>query len=154
MHPASSPETVRWGTQFRLSRTPLEAPGSARPVLPSSSAPAPSDSIQRRNRDGSSLATARALACPPISTPCAAAWIADTPAAQMPCTDSVSIGCAASSPWLMFEKPGINASPPDEPLVNSDTADRSLSLRRRQSRIALAASWALVNTVAPSGSMA
>ncbi|KAG0751295.1 hypothetical protein G6F22_022134 [Rhizopus arrhizus] len=65
-----------------------------------------------------------------------------------------SIGCSASSPWIMFEMPGIIASPPDEPLVISDTADRSLSLRRRQSRIALAASWALVNTVAPSGSMA
>ncbi|MOA57549.1 hypothetical protein D3C78_1817520 [compost metagenome] len=80
--------------------------------------------------------------------------MADTPAAQMPCTDKVSMGCAASSPWIMFEKPGISASPPEDPLVSKETADRSVSWRRRQSRIALAASCALENTVAPSGSIA
>ncbi|MCY1305802.1 hypothetical protein D9M70_556270 [compost metagenome] len=72
----------------------------------------------------------------------------------MPCTDKVSMGCASSSPWIMFEKPGISASPPEEPLASSDTADRSPSLRRRQSRMALAASCALEKAVAPSASIA
>ncbi|MCY1446978.1 hypothetical protein D9M71_635750 [compost metagenome] len=80
--------------------------------------------------------------------------MAETPAAQMPCTDRVSMGGAASSPWIMFENPGISASPPDEPLASSDTADRSLSPRRRQSRMALAANCALLQTVAPSESIA
>jgi hypothetical protein len=105
-------------------------------------------------RDGISLATASVRACAPSSMPCAAAWIADTPAAQMPCTDTVSIGGAASSPWIMLANPGISASPPEEPLASIDTPATSTPPRCRQSRTAPAASCALLNTVRPSASMA
>lgn len=80
--------------------------------------------------------------------------MAETPAAQMPCTDSVSMGWAASSPWIMLAKPGIRASPPELPLASSDTSARRASARRRQSWMAWTAILALLYTVAPSASMA
>jgi hypothetical protein len=64
------------------------------------------------------------------------------------------MGGAASSPWIMLAKPGISVSPPDEPLASSDTRESSAPPRCRQSRIAPAASCALVWRVMPSSSIA
>ena len=73
-------------------------------------------------REGMSAPTASACAWLPSATACAANSSADTPATHTPCDDSVCIGGAASSPWIMLAKPGISASPPDEPTASRDTS--------------------------------
>ena len=86
-----------------------------------------------------------ASAWAPLSTAMAAACMAPTLAAQTPCTDSVSMGGAAISPWIMLAKPGISASPPEDPLDRKPISESFLPARARVSSIAPAAMRALLN---------
>jgi hypothetical protein len=105
-------------------------------------------------REGISLATARASESGARSTAWAAACSAPTLAAQTPCTDSVSMGGAAISPWIMLAKPGISASPPEEPLARKARSPRARPAWARQSSMACTAMAVLLCTVRPSPSMA
>ncbi|MNZ80374.1 hypothetical protein D3C78_990050 [compost metagenome] len=84
----------------------------------------------------------------------AAACSAPTLAAQTPCTDRVSMGGAAISPWIMLAKPGIKASPPEEPLERKPMSAKVRPASASVAWMAPAAICALLNTVLPSPSIA
>ena len=164
-----------WACETRCIQSTRRLSPPGRGSGSTTTAPAPSDRVQRRkpasrgsggqaglaalapaarDRLASSEPTARATGCSPSRTEVTAALSAAMEDAQTPAADSSSIGPPPRRPCTIEAKPGTSTSPCVVPVASIRTADAAMPRSASALRAAFAASSSFSISVRPRSSTA